>query len=139
MGVVARNSTRGVEAVWCMVKEGISDPLVEEAWVGGQALKLGKELNLNHIVLEGVAKIVVDVNSDETNWSKIGHLLEDMKILLQDFPQWTVRTVGRAANSTAHVIARLAARKNKEKTWRNIYPECIHEIILKESSSHSFD
>jgi hypothetical protein len=97
MGVVARNSTGGVKSIWCMVNEGISDPLVAEAWVGGQALKLGKELNLNHIVLEGDtkivlegdAKIVVDVNLDETNWCKIRHLVEDMKILLQDFPQWT--------------------------------------------------
>jgi ribonuclease HI len=123
-----------------MVKEGISDHLVVEAWAGGQALKLGKELNLNHIVLKGDAKIVMDaINSNKTNWSKIGHLVEDMKILLQKFPQWTVRAEGRAANSIAHVIACLAVRENTEKMWRTIYPECIHEIILKESSSPCFD
>jgi ribonuclease HI len=130
----------GVEVVRCMVKEGLSNPLAAEAWAGGQALKFGRELHLNNIILEGDAKIVVDaINLGETNGSKIGILVEDMKLMMLGFPQCTVCAVGRVANSTAHVIARMAIRENVEHTWRSYNPECIHEIVMKESVSPSSD
>ena len=140
MGAVVRNSAGGVVAVRCMRKDGLTDPLVAEAWAGGQALKFGKELNLNNLILEGDAKVVVEaVLSNAMNESKIGVLVEDMKLLLQDFPRCNVCAVGRAANTATHVIARMAVNEYVKKTWLGTYPDCMHEIVLMESSSHSFD
>ncbi|XP_059455324.1 uncharacterized protein LOC132185582 [Corylus avellana] len=140
MGVVIRNSDGDVVAVRCMTKQGLTNPLVAEAWAGVQALIFGREMDLNHIVLEGDAKIVVDaLLLTEPNWSKIGHQIADMKMLLDAFPSWSVRAVGRAVNNAAHVIARMAVKDNIERTWRGCYPKCIHDIIRKECSTPSFD
>lgn len=140
MGVVVRNFNGGVEDVRCMVNEGLSDPLVAKAWAGGQALKFGRELHLNNIILEGDTKIVMDaINSGETNKSKIGIIVEDMKLMMLRFPQCTVCAVRRAANSIAHVIAQMAIRENVERTWRSYYPECILQVVTRESVSPSFD
>ena len=99
MGTVVRNHVGEVLAVQSSILEGRLSPLVAEAWASGQALRLGKELGLTSIILEGDAKLIVDVvNVKGASWSSIGHLVENMNILLQDFPNWRVAAVRWSAN-----------------------------------------
>jgi hypothetical protein len=54
-----------------------------------RAAQLSHELEFLQICLEGDAKVVVDeVNSAETDWSKKGHLMDDLRIGLKTFPKW---------------------------------------------------
>jgi hypothetical protein len=72
MGVIVRNAAGEVVAA-----RGFLDPCATEAWAGLQAIRLGKELHLSHIELEGDAKVVVDsINSVEKDRSTIGHVVE---------------------------------------------------------------
>lgn len=42
-----------------------------------------------NIILEGDSKLVVEaVNTEGASWSSIGHLIEDIKIMLQNFLVW---------------------------------------------------
>jgi ribonuclease HI len=123
-----------------MVTEGFFELLVAEAWAGGRAFQFGMELGLSYIVLEGDSKLVVDaINAEGTSLSKIGHLVEDIKIMLQDFQQWKVQVVRRLANNAAHAVARMAIGEHVVRTWRADYPDCIHEIILDEKVSPPTD
>jgi hypothetical protein len=55
---------------------------------------LGKELHLTHIELEGDTKTVVDsINSMEKDGSTIGHVVEDIKQVLEFFLQKKVSHV----------------------------------------------
>jgi ribonuclease HI len=52
------------------------------------------ELGLTDIQVEGDAKNVVEaINLAGKNWSKIGHIVEDMQHLLQNFTQRKVDVV----------------------------------------------
>ena len=39
---------------------GFLDPSAAKSWAGAQATKLGKEMGLSHLYLEGDAKLVVE-------------------------------------------------------------------------------
>ena len=140
MGAVVRNHVGEVLVVQSRILEGRLSPLAAEAWAGGQALRLGKELGLTSIILEGDAKLVVDVvNGEGASWSSIGHLMEDMNILLHDFPNWRVAAVRQSANNAAHGVAWMVIKDNVGRTWQNAFPDCIHMIILGETPSLMID
>jgi ribonuclease HI len=97
---------------------------------------VGLELGLTDIQVEGDAKNVVEaINSAGKNWSKIGHIVEDMQHLLRNFTQWKVDVVSRDANNAAHTLAKLAASHGETRTWLGVIPECICEIVLAEQST----
>ncbi|KAE8009812.1 hypothetical protein FH972_006225 [Carpinus fangiana] len=94
------------------------DPLSAETWAGVQAAKFGVELQITHLYLEGDAQGVVKaVNTEADIWSKVGHLVDDLKSVLNGVPQWKVLSVGRGANGVAHTIAQKAAWEGLNKTW----------------------
>jgi ribonuclease HI len=77
-----------------MVGQGFLDPCAAEAWAGAKAIRWGLELGLTDIQVEGDAKNVVEaINLAGKNWSKIGHIVEDMQHLLQNFTQRKVDVV----------------------------------------------
>lgn len=107
VGAVIRDWEGKTMDVRGLTRSGCLDPLAAEAWAGTQALELGKEMGLSQILLEGDAKVVVEaVNAVTTDGSTIGHLADDMKVLLSAFQQWRVQRVGRELNKVAHTIAR---------------------------------
>ncbi|XP_059436088.1 uncharacterized protein LOC132169016 [Corylus avellana] len=129
VGAVIRDWEGKILAVRGLTRSGCLDPLAAEAWAGTQALELGKEMGLSQILLEGDAKVVVEaVNAVTTDGSTIGHLVDDMKVLLSAFRQWRVQQVGRELNKMAHTIARQAVREGIERTWIGVVPDCIREI-----------
>jgi hypothetical protein len=81
----------------------------------------------------GDAKNVVDaMNYGDANWSRIGHLVEDAKILLNTFTHFEVNFVGREANFAAHDFPKLVARLGIERKWLGEILVCISEIIRVE-------
>ena len=90
-------------------------------------------MQLTHLYLEGDAQEVVKaVNAEADIWSKIGHLVDDLKTVLNGVPQWKVLSVGRAANGVAHTMARKATWEALNKTWLAVIPERIRDITLRE-------
>ena len=91
------------------------------------------EVGLLSICPEGDSKNVVDaMNYGEANLSRIGHLVEDAKILLNTFTHFEVNFVGREANFAAHDFPKLAARLGMERKWLREIPICISKIIRLE-------
>jgi ribonuclease HI len=79
-------------------------------------LRFSIEVGLDRVCLEGDAKNVVDaLNSIDANWSKISHIVEDAKILLQKFTSWEVTFVNCEANFGAHNLAKLAAQMGMKR------------------------
>lgn len=93
LGVVVRDHEGAVLAVRSRVQDGFFEPF-SGGGLGGRTGSPIWEGDGRQIVLEGDSKLVVDaVNTEGTNGSKIGHLVEDIKIMLQEFAQWTVQGV----------------------------------------------
>jgi hypothetical protein len=80
----------------------------------------------NH--LEGNARGVIEaVKNEATNYNKVGHLVEDIKLSLQNFLQWKIDFVRRGSNYAAHCLAKLAVR-----IWM---PDCIRDTVLLEQTA----
>lgn len=60
-----------------------------ETMVALMAIQQCKELGLTHVHLEGDENVIIDaVNCEVTNRSRMGHIVEDIKVEVQAFSQW---------------------------------------------------
>jgi ribonuclease HI len=127
-------------AAQCCVRMGVADRVVAEAMAAMNALRLCIDQGLSNICIEGDAKNVVEAVQPETiNWSKIGHVMADAKLLGDRFEAWEINHVGHQANSAAHSLAKLAACMGLNRLWPREIPNCISEIIRREQFLISFD
>jgi hypothetical protein len=67
-----------------------------------------------------------------TNWSQIGHLVDDLHSELSRFHTWKVTYVRRENNQATHMLARRATIEDMDHRWTYCFPECINEIIAAE-------
>ena len=129
-----------MRAAQCCFRMGVVDPVVAEAMAAVNALRFCIDQGMLNICIEGDGKNVVEALRSETaNWSKIGHVVADAKLLGDRFEAWEINYVGRQANSAAHNLAKLAARMGINRLWLGEIPDCISEIIRREQSVILFD
>jgi ribonuclease HI len=100
------------------------------SWLGTKAaflaLQLSRDMGFEKISLEGDAKMIIEaVESEETDWSRRGHLIEYIRLALKSFACWKLTHVNRGVNQAAHELARLPAKQNMDMVWRHDSPECI--------------
>jgi ribonuclease HI len=85
------------------------EPTTGEAFAAFNATCLCRDLKLQHIMMEGDAKLIVDaVNSNSSTWSRFGHIINDTRQILDDFIRWKCNHVRREANGAAHRLAKTA-------------------------------
>jgi ribonuclease HI len=111
LGNVIQDQKGNVKAAQCMVQNGRVEPDIAEALAAVQTLILCRDLGQSKIQLEGDATNVVKVmNSEEVDWSKIIHIIEDARFLKQQFLFCEIIYVGQEGNNVAHNLAKLTAR-----------------------------
>jgi hypothetical protein len=97
------------------------------------AVVLGVQLGATYLELEGDAlEVVQALNSPELCWGQNGPILNDIKLLLQNFNEWKVLHVHRGANGAAHSLARLALSIGVDHTWFDNFPMLVQEIVSAE-------
>ena len=73
-----------------------------------------------------------DLNFSGHCWGKNGPVMNDIKLLLQNFNGWKVFRVLRGTNGTAHSLAKLALSSGVEHTWYENFPIVLQEIVSAE-------
>ena len=133
MGIVARDHEGRVLAMNSYTRNQISHPTTAETLPAWQAVVLGVQLGATYLDLEGDAlEVVQDLNQLNHNWGRNGPVLNDIKILLQNFNAWKVSHVKRGANGAAHCLAKLALSIGVEQTWYDNFPMVVQEIVSAE-------
>ena len=85
------------------------------------------------MILEGDSLLVVNVINDPSpNWLRYGHLINDIKTILESFSRWSSRRVKREVNSTAHGLAKNAIRNSVFQTRLKEPPSCIFYVVTLE-------
>lgn len=65
------------------------------------------DLGLSNVILEGDANVVVDVvKSSQENFSKYGHLVEEIKLFIHGYDTWQIHYVIKDFNQVAHLLAK---------------------------------
>ena len=117
-GVVVRDHHGYVRAACSVPQTGLLSSAAAEARAALMAVLLCTEMGFSWIHLEGDAKGVIEVvKSAATNYSKVGHLVEDLKVSLWNFLQWKMDFVRKGSNYAANCLGKLAMRNTVERTW----------------------
>jgi hypothetical protein len=70
--------------------------------------------------LEGDAQTVVTaINSLVFDRSRLGHIVEDVRLEVQDLGPWKFTFVKRDGNHAAHSLSKFAAHNALDQTWRD--------------------
>jgi hypothetical protein len=85
------------------------------------------------VILEGDAlQVVQALKKEGVNRSKIGHLIEETRELLQTLHSWCILHVCRHLNEAAHRLAREALSIWEEFVLIEEIPPCIADIVYVE-------
>ncbi|XP_042974899.1 uncharacterized protein LOC122306539 [Carya illinoinensis] len=133
MGVIIRDEEGEVLASLCGSRKWVSKPDTAEMQALWRALKLCAELNFVNVVFEGDAfGIVKAVNGREENWEWNGQIIEDIREILKNRPNWVVQHTYRECNNAAHSLARYSLNVNDESVWIESVPEEIVKTIIQD-------
>jgi ribonuclease HI len=136
LGIVVRDHMGKFVAARSRSRPGGVAPVAAEAMAALLAIRTAGELGLRQVCLEGDAKTIVDaVNSNEEDWSNIGHLVDDIRSEVRNLPQWTMNHVCRESNQAAHVMAKVAQTASMDGLWLLNTPDCILEILVSEQTA----
>lgn len=135
MGVLIRDHIGKVKAARSTTRLGCFEPAVAEVLVLLHRLLFCKEIGIQNVMVEGDAQVVITALQEDTpTRARFGHIVDDMKMVLQDVSSWQASHVRRDA---AYSLAKLATRNVIDRTWMNttlecICPEFICDIVLQE-------
>jgi ribonuclease HI len=88
LGTVIRNHLGDLVAMKSLTRVGLFEPIAAEALAAAMAVQLAQEMGLSQINMEGDAKMITEaVRSNAPDWSKRGHLIDDIRYGLQNFTQ----------------------------------------------------
>ena len=136
LGVVIRDHQGNMVAAKSLTRTGLLEPVIAEAVAALIEIQISHELGYSTVWFEGDAKIIVDaILSNETDWSRKRHLVDDIRVDLKHFTHWKLSYMRRGANQAAHLLAKLATRQEIEKLWTSVPPDCIVETIVAEQSA----
>ncbi|KAF5482155.1 hypothetical protein F2P56_002746 [Juglans regia] len=132
LDIVLRDDKGDIIACACYKRNPVQDLVEAEIVALWYAVKLCNSLGFNRVILEGDAEVVVKaVHSEEENLSSIGHVIEDVKIVLKERRAWRVQHVQREGNKVAHLLAKNSFKFDQEMIWVEQCPEFISLQVLK--------
>ena len=100
-----------------------------------RALEFAIDTGLMDIVVEGDNSVVMkDLLSSRTEFSRLGHLYEDVKGLAARMTNLTVSCVQHIANSVAHSLTRFAKNIDDVIVWMEDSPPVVLEALYFDSS-----
>ena len=78
----------------CWVRRGCLTPVAAESVAALQAIEMCCERRFTNVHFEGDAKTIIEaVKCAGIDGSKLGHLVEDMRVKLQSLTQWKMSHV----------------------------------------------
>ena len=134
MGVIIRNEKGEV-----MGAKSTKGPRVmsleAEALACRDAIEFAVDIGLFDIVIEGYCVQVINAIKDcKVNLSRLGHVIEDIQVLISGLRWAEVRWVTRSANLVAHSLARYAKNISNDVMWledspppalESLYHDCL--------------
>jgi ribonuclease HI len=109
IGVIIRDEKGQTIAAMSKTRLKNLEPTMEEAFAAFNAACLCRDLKLQHIMMEGDAKLIVDaVNSNSSTWSRFGHIIDHTQQILDDFIRWKCNHVRCEANGVVHQLVKAA-------------------------------
>lgn len=129
-GVVLRDHHGDFRGGACHFFSFVSDPECAELLACRRAVNLAKEIGITKLALEtDSTAVAAKLPSMERDRSVHGPLVEEVKALLGEFQEITVKAVRRSANEVAHKLAKYGCVNQQCTTWLRFPPNCIVDVL----------
>jgi hypothetical protein len=133
MGFIVRDHEGFVLAARSRTKLRNLELVAVEALTAFYATEFSRDLNLRNIFLKGDALQVVNaVKSQGRNWSMYGHIIDDIREVLNCMQYWQIGHVSRVVNFVAHSLAKAGVKQVINQVWMEEISNCICDLVLLE-------
>ncbi|XP_070670866.1 uncharacterized protein [Malus domestica] len=128
VGVVIRNNKGEFMVIVAMRVEGVGSPLLVEIMAAREALIFSQHQQTTHVEVEGDALMVSTTLQHEglNDSSPFGHIITNIRQILNDFSQCKVTFGRRSTNKVVHRLARLGLTLDTPVAWF----EEPHDVII---------
>ncbi|XP_059462103.1 uncharacterized protein LOC132191108 [Corylus avellana] len=135
MGAIVRDHSGKVIAMTSGPREFVNDPSLVEALAAREAVDLSISLGFQNCILEGdELELINAITQDEPCRGTYGQIVNDIKFLLLQGGHWKVSHTRRAANGTAHLLAKMGLLLLVSQIWTSDFPPCLDDIVRTEQS-----
>ncbi|XP_031116674.1 uncharacterized protein LOC116020334 [Ipomoea triloba] len=130
-GAVLRDHTGGFVAAYAGRMNCARDPYLAETMAAKEALTwLKNRVMPNTIVELDCLNFCTNFNSQYEDFSYIGLIIKQCRVIARDIGDVHVCHVKRSANHVAHMLARAAGSFPVLTEWDTIPPDCISDLLL---------
>ncbi|XP_042950614.1 uncharacterized protein LOC122282698 [Carya illinoinensis] len=135
IGAVLRDKEGKVIFAASKSEPAIADPMEIELLAMLRGLQLCVSLGITSLQVESDSLLTVqELEKEGYSTTLWGGLIQEVKSLLQRYPNWSIQHKGREANGVAHCLARFAWNLDDICIWWNSVPDCISQAIWVDSS-----
>ena len=116
-----------------LTRNGHLEPTPAEAITTFYGASLCQFLRVQLIFLECDSLVVINaLVSTNCNGSKFGHIVDDLRVMLNSFSQWKCGHVRRDVDRVAQYLTKVATKYVMDRTWWNEILNCITDIVRLE-------
>ena len=115
---------------------GVADSLEAEALACRRALEFAMDIGFSKLVIEGdCVQVINTINSSKANLPRLGHVYEDIQVLISGLRWAEVHWVKRSANLVAHSLAHNAKNISDDVIWLEDSPPRALNALYHDSLS----
>ncbi|KAK3028602.1 hypothetical protein RJ639_039945 [Escallonia herrerae] len=134
LGAVVRDSTGSFIAGLSKRVDNMTCPMTVKALAALDGIKLAQQLECQRQFIEGDApNIISALKSREANLPKIGHIVNEIKKLVDSFQEVQILQVKRTGNYVAHSFAKEALFIHGIIYWRDVSRDFVMPSLLKDA------
>ena len=123
MGAIIRNDNGLVMAAFSQPIPLPTFVETVEVLAARSAVCLARELNLDQVIFEGDAEVIIKaLNNGGFSSSSFGHIIRDIKLLSSAFNKVSFSHTRRQGNRVAHGLARMACNFSTFQVWMEDVP-----------------
>lgn len=129
-GAIVRNDKGEVMAAISARGPPVVDSEEAEVLACRRAVEFAMEAGFRELIIEGDnVNVMKTIMSSNVNYSRLGHIYEDIGCMSLNLHTVLFSCVKRSANSAAHALARYARQVDDEVVWLEESPPPIMEAL----------